>query len=76
MCGPGCAIGERPWTRVHNGRVSVRAVSPAVPAATLLLCAASGASARTVWGLHPVDANIALGTLIKDVTRQAKRYLG
>jgi pimeloyl-ACP methyl ester carboxylesterase len=27
------------------------------------------------WGLHLVDANIALGNLVKDVTRQARRYL-
>jgi pimeloyl-ACP methyl ester carboxylesterase len=27
------------------------------------------------WGLHLVDANIALGNLVADVTRQAKRYL-
>jgi hypothetical protein len=27
------------------------------------------------WGLHLTDANIALGTLVKVVTRQAERYL-
>jgi hypothetical protein len=27
------------------------------------------------WGLHLADANIALGTLVKVVTRQARRYL-
>jgi len=27
------------------------------------------------WGLHLTDANIALGTLVKVVTRQARRYL-
>jgi pimeloyl-ACP methyl ester carboxylesterase len=27
------------------------------------------------WGLHLADANIALGNLVKDVTRQARRYL-
>ena len=27
------------------------------------------------WGLHLVDANIALGNLVEDVTHQARRYL-
>jgi hypothetical protein len=27
------------------------------------------------WGLHLADANIALGNLVTDATRQAERYL-
>jgi hypothetical protein len=53
-----------------EGGASVLRIGPATPDAPQLHPVPDA-----TWGLHLADANIALGNLIRDVTRQARRYL-
>jgi hypothetical protein len=53
-----------------EGGANVLRIAPATPDAPQL-----HPLPDATWGLHLTDANIALGTLVRDVTRQARRFL-
>ena len=56
-----CVVGRRRRRAARSARSAARPTCNPVPDAT--------------WGLHLVDANIALGNLTDDVARQAKFWL-